>query len=219
MILTRLIFPLDVIQKPVMNDKQISGDADINQSREVSMNVDVGLQGENHTQNFQPQDVSMNSDENTGNETPFFNHGDYMQYASNLSTLWGMNTWLLPLQLPQPTENPKDFINLHRKMLNDYYMDALLLIGGQVDEALIELEKLCSHSSAALPIRLKASLLEHFNSNNSVVLSACFEDILKKDPTCSHSLAKLVRMHQSGDYGLESLLEMIALHLDATYAE
>ncbi|XP_042948656.1 uncharacterized protein LOC122281327 isoform X4 [Carya illinoinensis] len=175
MILTRLIFPLDVIQKPVMNDKQISGDADINQSREVSMNVDVGLQGENHTQNFQPQDVSMNSDENTGNETPFFNHGDYMQYASNLSTLWGMNTWLLPLQLPQPTENPKDFINLHRKMLNDYYMDAvkyfqqalystppllvallpliqLLLIGGQVDEALIELEKLCSHSSAALPI-------------------------------------------------------------------
>ncbi|KAG6637243.1 hypothetical protein CIPAW_11G165700 [Carya illinoinensis] len=198
-------------------------------SETLSMNVDVGLQGENHTQNFQPQDVSMNSDENTGNETPFFNHG-------------GMNTWLLPLQLPQPTENPKDFINLHRKMLNDYYMDAvkyfqqalystppllvallpliqLLLIGGQVDEALIELEKLCSHSSAALPIRLKASLLEHFNSNNSVVLSACFEDILKKDPTCSHSLAKLVRMHQSGDYGLESLLEMIALHLDATYAE
>ncbi|KAG6689209.1 hypothetical protein I3842_11G163400 [Carya illinoinensis] len=159
-------------------------------SETLSMNVDVGLQGENHTQNFQPQDVSMNSDENTGNETPFFNH-----------------------------ENSEDFINLHRKMLNDYYMDALLLIGGQVDEALIELEKLCSHSSAALPIRLKASLLEHFNSNNSVVLSACFEDILKKDPTCSHSLAKLVRMHQSGDYGLESLLEMIALHLDATYAE
>ncbi|XP_040986567.1 uncharacterized protein LOC121234622 isoform X2 [Juglans microcarpa x Juglans regia] len=226
----------------VMNDKQISGDADINQSREASVDVDVGLQGENHTQNFQPQDFSMNSDENTGNETSFSNHGDYMQYASNLSTLRGIDAWLLPLQLPDPTENPEDFINLHRKMLNDYYMDAvkyfqqalhstpplseallpliqLLLIGGRVDEALNELEKLCSHSIAALPFRLKASLLEHFNSNNSVVLSACFEDILKKDPTCSHSLAKLVRMHQSGDYGLESLLEMIALHLDATYAE
>ncbi|KAG6645336.1 hypothetical protein I3843_08G111600 [Carya illinoinensis] len=226
----------------VMNDKQIFGDADINQSREVSMDVDVGLQGENHMQNFQPQDFSMNSDENTGNETSFSNHGHYMQYASNLSALRGMNTCLLPLQLPNPTENPEDFINLHRKMLNDYHMDAvkyfqqalhstppllgallpliqLLLIGGQVDEALNELEKLCSHSIDPLPIRLKTSLLEHFNSNNTVVLSACFEDILKKDPTCSHSLAKLVRMHQSGDYGLESLLEMIALHLDATYAE
>ncbi|KAF5478612.1 hypothetical protein F2P56_005155 [Juglans regia] len=224
----------------VKNNKQISGDADINQSREASMNVDVGLQGENHTQNFQPQDFSMNSDENTGNETS--NHGDYMQYASNLSTLRGIDTWLLPIRLPHPTENPEDFINLHRKMLNDYYMDAvkyfqqalhstpplsevllpliqLLLMGGRVDEALNELEKLCSHSIAALPFRLKASLLEHFNSNNSAVLSACFEDILKRDPTCSHSLAKLVRMHQSGDYGLESLLEMIALHLDATYAE
>ncbi|KAF5456357.1 hypothetical protein F2P56_025851 [Juglans regia] len=108
-----------------MNEKQISGDSDINQSREVSMDVDVGLQGENHTQNFQPQDFSMNSDENTGNETLFSNHGHYMQHASNLSTLWGINTWLLPLQLPHPTENPEDFINLHRKMLNDYYMDAV----------------------------------------------------------------------------------------------
>ncbi|KAG2681799.1 hypothetical protein I3760_11G160300 [Carya illinoinensis] len=111
MILTRLIFPLDVIQKPVMNDKQISGDSDINQSREVSMNVDVGLQGENHTQNFQPQDVSMNSDENTGNETPFFNHGDYMQYASNLSTLWGMNTWLPALAI---AATYREFRGLHQ---------------------------------------------------------------------------------------------------------
>lgn len=37
----------------------------------------------------------------------------------------GMDSWLLPLQLPLPTENCEDFINLHRKMLNDYYMDAV----------------------------------------------------------------------------------------------
>ncbi|KAF3962200.1 hypothetical protein CMV_013258 [Castanea mollissima] len=30
-----------------------------------------------------------------------------------------------------------------------------------------------------------------------VLLSTCFEDILKKDPTCSNSLTKLVRMHQN----------------------
>lgn len=46
--------------------------------------------------------------------------------------------------------------------------------------------------------RLKASLLEHFNSNNHVNLSTCFEDALKKDPTCSYSLTRLLSMHQNG---------------------
>ncbi|KAK4563662.1 hypothetical protein RGQ29_005990 [Quercus rubra] len=226
----------------VMKDKKISSNADINQNREVSMDADVSLQNEHPMQNFQPQEFSMNSDEITGNEASFSKHGDHMQYASNFYSLRGLETWLLPLQLPDPEENCEDLINLHRGMLNDYYMDAikyfqlalystppllvallplvqLLLIGGQFDEALKVLEKLCCKSNTALPIRLRTSLLEHFDRNNCVLLSTCFEDILKKDPTCSNSLAKLVRMHQNGDYCLESLLEMIALHLDSTYAE
>ncbi|KAK9988882.1 hypothetical protein SO802_029121 [Lithocarpus litseifolius] len=226
----------------VMKDKKISSNADINQNREVSMDADVSLQSEHPMQNFQPQEFSMDSDEITGNEASFSKHGDHMQYASNFYSLRGLETWLLPLQLPDPEENCEDLINLHRGMLNDYYMDAikyfqlalystppllvallplvqLLLIGGQFDEALKVLEKLCCKSNTALPIRLRTSLLEHFDRTNSVLLSTCFEDILKKDPTCSNSLAKLVRMHQNGDYCLESLLEMIGLHLDSTYAE
>ncbi|KAM4088522.1 hypothetical protein ACJW30_07G076900 [Castanea mollissima] len=204
----------------VMKDKKISSNADINQNREVSMDADVSLQSEHPMQNFQPQEFSMNSDEITGNEASFSKHGDHMQYASNFYSLRGLETWLLPLQLPDPEENCEDLINLHRGMLNDYYMDAikyfqhalystppllvallplvqLLLIGGQFDEALKVLEKLCCKSNAALPIRLRTSLLEHFDRNNCVLLSTCFEDILKKDPTCSNSLAKLVRMHQN----------------------
>ncbi|XP_047158115.1 uncharacterized protein LOC124828782 [Vigna umbellata] len=51
------------------------------------------------------------------------------------------------------------------------------------------------------------------------MLLVCFENILKKDPTCSDALAKLIKMHQNGEYSLESMLEMIALHLDATDSE
>ncbi|KAG5551300.1 hypothetical protein RHGRI_009648 [Rhododendron griersonianum] len=67
--------------------------------------------------------------------------------------------------------------------------------------------------------RAKTSLLEHFDGANNAKLSTSFEDILKKDPTCSHSLAKLISMHQNGDYSPQQLVEMTALHLDATYAE
>ncbi|CAK9182958.1 unnamed protein product [Ilex paraguariensis] len=73
--------------------------------------------------------------------------------------------------------------------------------------------------SIYLGCRLKSSLLERFASNNIVEVSTCYEDILNKDPTCSHSLARLASMHKQGDYSSEKLLEMIALHLDATYAE
>ncbi|KAK4258377.1 hypothetical protein QN277_007833 [Acacia crassicarpa] len=95
----------------------------------------------------------------------------------------------------------------------------LLLMGGQVDEALHVLEKQCCSSISALPSRLKAILFERFNSNNSLLLASCFEDSLKKDPTCCESLAKLVKMHEDENYSVESLVEMIAHHLDATNAE
>ncbi|GAU29662.1 hypothetical protein TSUD_53140 [Trifolium subterraneum] len=78
-------------------------------------------------------------------------------------------------------------------------------------------ERRCMSMNLMHPLRV--ALLEHFDRNNSLLLSSCYEDILKKDPTCRDSIAKLIRMHQIGEYSLESLLENIALHLDATDAE
>ncbi|PIA43863.1 hypothetical protein AQUCO_01800124v1 [Aquilegia coerulea] len=94
----------------------------------------------------------------------------------------------------------------------------LLLLGDQVEEAVKELENICQTSNATLPLRIKVILMECFDSKNSIMLSNCYEDTLKKDPTCGHSLTRLINMHKNGDYGLVPLLEMIALHLDATYA-
>ncbi|WRX28494.1 TATA box-binding protein-associated factor RNA polymerase I subunit A - like 1, partial [Theobroma cacao] len=164
-----------------------------------------------------------------------------------------LESWLMPLKLPHSSEN---FVYLHRQILNNHYNDAvkclqlalhstphllaallplvqLLLIGGQVNEALSEVEKFCNNSRVPFPFRIRASLLECFYSNDSVMLSTCFEETLKKDPTCCHSLARLVSMQQNEvfayiivilifflrDYSLEYLVEMIALHLEATNLE
>ncbi|KAF3440579.1 hypothetical protein FNV43_RR18863 [Rhamnella rubrinervis] len=228
---------------------QCHSDTSVMDGKAISTNVDsrhgehlVGIdnmQIETLPQNFQPQDFYANSAENTGSEAT---HSEQRQFASSFFALEGLDSLLLPLRLPQSTENSEELHYLHMQMLNDYYKDAvkylrialysttpmlvallpliqLLLIGGRVDEALNELEKFCCDSNTALPIRLRARLLEHVDRNNTAMLSTCFEDTLKKDPTCCHSLAKLVSMHQNGDYSVESLLEMIAMHLDATYAD
>ncbi|KAG8364892.1 hypothetical protein BUALT_Bualt18G0045800 [Buddleja alternifolia] len=136
--------------------------------------------------------------------------------------------------------NLEDAISMHRKLHDNYYKNALkhlrvalystppileafhpliqmLLLGDQVHEALDELENLFHSSDTVRQLRLKASLLENFDGGNYVKLCTCVEDILKKDPTCSVSLAKLVLMHNRGDYDTQNLVEMIALHLDATY--
>ncbi|XP_068655663.1 uncharacterized protein [Aristolochia californica] len=94
----------------------------------------------------------------------------------------------------------------------------LLLLGDQVEEALRELKKFSQNSSALLPLRLRASLLECFGKSNTSRLSTCYEDILKKDPTCHHSLGALISMCRNGSYNIEPLLEMIASHLDVTFA-
>lgn len=40
--------------------------------------------------------------------------------------------------------------------------------------------------------------MEHFDRSNNVLLSTCYEQTLKKDPTCYHSMGKLVQMHRNG---------------------
>lgn len=223
----------------VMNDKIMSMDIDSNPHREASVEVDANLQCGKPHQSFQQQGFYMDLDESSGHEVFSLNYGDNMQDASIFYAHGSLDSWLLPLHLP---ENLEDYINLREGILNDYYIDALkylrlalestppvlaallplvqlLLVGDEVKEARHEVEKLCQSSSTTLPLRLKASLLACFDHNNSIMLSVCYEDILKKDPTCDHSLARLISMHQNGNYGTEPLLEMIALHLDATYAE
>ncbi|XP_062093582.1 uncharacterized protein LOC133799581 isoform X2 [Humulus lupulus] len=216
----------------IKNDKRIHIDLDKGLQTESSVGVD-SVQIETLPQNFQPQGFYANSADNTGSEALESCHGD--QITSTFSAL-GLNSVLLPVKLLQSTENC-----VHKEMLNDYYKEAvkylrhalcstppvlaallpliqLLLVGGQVDEALNELNKFCCNSNSTLPMRLRATLMEHFEYN-SMNISSCFEDILKKDPTSCDSLVKLVMMHRNGEYSSESLLEMIACHLDATYAD
>ncbi|KAL2331387.1 hypothetical protein Fmac_018968 [Flemingia macrophylla] len=217
----------------VMNNKQISRNVVFNED----MNVDADERKKPH-QSFRQEGFYLNS-EAQGSGDPFSNSGELTQ--DNLHALGGLDLWLLPLRFSD--ENSfEEFMFLQRSQPNDYYKSAvkhlqlalnseptasaallpliqLLLIGGEVDEALNMLEKQRYNSVSVLPIRVRAALLERFERNNSLLLVSCFEDLLKKDPTCSDALAKLVKMHQNGDYSLESLLGMIALHLDATDAE
>ncbi|KAE8732147.1 S-locus lectin protein kinase family protein [Hibiscus syriacus] len=79
----------------------------------------------------------------------------------------------------------ENFVYFHRQMLNNHYNDAVKYLRLAVQ---------CEPplSAALLPL-----------------------EVLKKDPTCCHSLGRLVSMHQNGDYSLDSLVEMIALHVEA----
>ncbi|XP_054812382.1 uncharacterized protein LOC129313375 [Prosopis cineraria] len=222
----------------VFNNKKISMDAGIDQDTSVPKVINDDPQKEKPPSNFQPQGFYMDSEEDAENRDSGLNNRFHMQDASSLYALEGLDSGLLPLHLPDHN-SLENFIFIHNKLLNDYYREAvkylqialdstptalaallpliqLLLIGGQVDEALKILEKQCCTSASALPFRLKAILLERLKSNDSLLLGRCFGDALKKDQTCYESLAKLVKMHLNGNYDVESLVEMIALHLDAT---
>ncbi|OMO74853.1 hypothetical protein CCACVL1_16424 [Corchorus capsularis] len=226
----------NVSETSVMNDKIKTPVVDSQLRREVTVQNDVNQMNSNFLQEVHPLSSNENSSED---EAGFYNDSGYTCDPSVFSALEGLESWLMPLQLPHSSEN---FVDLHRKMLNGHYHDALkylrlalhsapplsgallplvqlLLIGGQVNEALSEVEKFCNNSNVPFPFRLRASLLGCLYSNDSALLSTCFEEILKKDPTCCDSLARLVSMHQNGYYSLESLVEMIALHLEATNAE
>ncbi|PRQ31106.1 putative tetratricopeptide-like helical domain-containing protein [Rosa chinensis] len=252
----------------VMNDKVenvppiVAVDADSGLHREISVEVD-DMEVEISPPKFETQNFYADSAENSEDEAALSDHGGQMQYAPIFSELEGLESLLLPIRLPESLDNHED-----KNIFNDYYKDAvkylrhalhssppvlvalhpliqLLLIGGQVKEALDEIEYCCNFSNTALPTRvvwefmlmllmiyelylcsnvymldrLRSSLLQQFDSNNKPVLSTCLEENLRKDPTCCDSLEKLVLLHQNDNYSPESLLEMIALHLDATNAE
>ncbi|KAH0920653.1 hypothetical protein HID58_020671, partial [Brassica napus] len=140
-----------------------------------------------------------------------------------------MDPWLLPLKPPEDHD-------CHRKIVNDsYYKDAveymrltmqspryvslaalhplvqLLLIGGLVDEAMKVVEEMCNKVHDIKPFRIKAAMMEKFHHHNDL-LAKCYEDILKIDPSCVTTLKKLIVIR-------ESLIEMIALHVEASFPE
>ncbi|KAF5191474.1 Taf rna polymerase i subunit a [Thalictrum thalictroides] len=196
------------------------------------------IQREPSKQSFKPQGFYMGESSETSRSQED-NHDDNLLDTSVFKSR-GLEACLLPIRLPELNENFGDSIYTYIRTLDDYYAKAvkhlksalystppvwasllpliqLLLLGDRVEEALKELENICETSNATLPLRIKAILLECFDSKNSIMVSTCYEDTLKKDPTCGHSLTRLITMHKYGDYGLVPLLEMIALHLDATY--
>ncbi|KAH9723357.1 TAF RNA polymerase I subunit A [Citrus sinensis] len=192
----------------VMIGKTVSMEINNNLCKEVTMEDQVNLKRENPTQNIKPQNFYMNSAEN---EAPFSNDDDPMNFASVVFALEGMDSWLLPIRLPKSKEDYENFKEKNLLGDNDYKkaMECLqlalystppvsaallpfiqlLLVGGRVDEALKVLDNFCSKSLTEIPIRLRASLLDCFDRDNY------------------------------GDYSADSLLEMIGLHLDATFAD
>ncbi|XP_020082908.1 uncharacterized protein LOC109706481 isoform X2 [Ananas comosus] len=150
----------------------------------------------------------------------------------------GLDKTLLPIQLKHLDGDLEQSIYLYRKLANENYKDAvkhlrlalhstppvmaallpliqLLLLGDRVEEALAELENSCLSSTAAISFRLRARLLECFYSNQATTISSCYEDALKRDPTCIYTLERLIKMHKTGSYITIQLMEMIALHLDS----
>nr|CAB3494872.1 unnamed protein product [Digitaria exilis] len=71
-------------------------------------------------------------------------------------------------------------------------------------------------------------LLEYFDQSQVSTISSCYEESLRRDPTCSYSMERLIKMHRilclhfrclllvtPGYYNTIQLLEAIALHLDS----
>ncbi|KAF9608744.1 hypothetical protein IFM89_010876, partial [Coptis chinensis] len=211
----------------------------IGNNKNQHIEPDVSLQRKPSNKVIQPQGfyIEESSEES---ETKEANHG-YNLSDTSVFNARGLDAMYLPIRLPDVNENLGNSIHTFMETLNAYYAKAvqhlrfalystppvlasllplvqLLLLGDRVEEALKEVENIRQTSNEILPLRIRAILLECFDSKSSVMLSTCYEDIIKKDPTCSQSLAKLIILQKNGDYGHVSLLEMIALHLDATSA-
>ncbi|KAL0922210.1 hypothetical protein M5K25_006180 [Dendrobium thyrsiflorum] len=150
----------------------------------------------------------------------------------------GLDKRLLPIQLKLLTEDPIHSILFYRKLANEKYRDAvkhlrlalhstppllaallpliqLLLLGDQVHEAFVELDKSCHELDSALPFRLKARLLQCFCSSEISTISSCYESALTRDPACNYSMERLIKMHKTGNYSVIPLVETLAKHLDA----
>ncbi|KAJ6794862.1 Uncharacterized protein M6B38_228140 [Iris pallida] len=183
------------------------------------------------------QEFYISQSKDTNEQKSGSNLANNLQHSS-IFFANGLDTSLLPIQLPHMTKDIGQYIEWYRKLTNEDYRGAvnhlklalrstppvhaallpliqLLLLGDRVDEALNELENSCHKMDTALPFRLMARLLECFQSNKATVICSCYENALRRDPLCSHSLERLIKMHKNGNCSTMLLFEMIALHLDA----
>ncbi|XP_074589445.1 uncharacterized protein LOC141845279 [Curcuma longa] len=154
----------------------------------------------------------------------------------------GLEKSLLPLQFDHVKEDLEHVIHSYRGLVNEQYNDAvkhlrlalhstprlwaglmplvqLHLLGDRVEEALKELDVCCQNCDYSRPFRLKARILECFQSNQVDTICSCYEAALRRDPTCNQSLQRLIKMHRIGNYGTIPLFEMIVLNLDSTDGE
>lgn len=153
----------------------------------------------------------------------------------------GLEQSLLPLKLKFATGASNDCFDKYMKyksVPNTLYEDAekclrlalysnppvmaallpliqILLLGDKLKVALNELEKACLSLATALPFRLRGRLLEEYDQNQVSTIFSCYEEALRRDPTCSYSMERLIKMHKKGYYNTIQLLEAIALHLDS----
>ncbi|XP_042456917.1 uncharacterized protein LOC122041339 isoform X2 [Zingiber officinale] len=151
----------------------------------------------------------------------------------------GLEKSLLPLQFDHLKEDLERVIHSYRGLANEQYNDAvkhlrlalhstppcsaallplvqLHLLGDRVEEALKELDSCCQNSNVSEPFRLKARILECFQSNQVATICTCYEAVLRRDSTCNQSLQRLIKMHRIGNYGTIPLFDMIVLNLDST---
>ncbi|XP_071718946.1 uncharacterized protein [Rutidosis leptorrhynchoides] len=207
-------------------------------------NYEEGAASNTFSMEEEAQDYNMTTygdsdDDEINDYLSKFPHTRNKQYAS-VFYAHNVENLLLPLQFPS-VDTIEDFMCFQRKIKNDHYKAAvkhlqtalhttpsvealvpliqMLTIGDQIKEAAEAVESVVENSNVAIPFRLRASLLEIFSNEESSKLHICFEDILTKDPTCRNSVLKLINLHHNGYYRLEKLIEMIALHLEATYAD
>lgn len=162
-------------------------------------------------------------------------------FNTSNSPTCGLEKSLLPLRLKHAAGTSNDCFDSYWKYKstpNTFYEDAekclrialystppvmaallplvqILLLGDKLKDALGELEKTCQSSTTALPFRLRGTLLEYFDQNEVSTISSCYEEALRRDPTCSYSVERLAKMHRKGYYNTIQLLETIALHLDS----
>ncbi|XP_057819648.2 uncharacterized protein LOC131032643 isoform X1 [Cryptomeria japonica] len=93
----------------------------------------------------------------------------------------------------------------------------LLLANGQVKETLKKIENLCQDSNHLLLFSLRARLAESLTPKQPTLLGRCYEELLSKNPASDQSIKCLVKLHKKGSYQTDSLVECIALHLDAAH--
>ncbi|CAN6933019.1 unnamed protein product [Brassica oleracea] len=222
------------VSEASVGNYEVNSDASTRGSgSEVEVKVKLeNVKVEESSQHFtEPPRIYASSEEN---EEPL---RDGVSFDPALIQILGeMDPWLFPLK---PPEDP----DCHGKIVNDsFYKDAvsylrltmqspryvslaalhplvqLLLIGGRVDEAMKLVEEMCQKVHDIKPLRIRAAMKEKFH-NNSDELAKCYEDVLEIDPSCVTTLKKLIEMSKEDGYSRESLIEMIALHVEASFPE